>query len=141
MRKYSVTVHLKILRCVRTMMIIKNASLVQLKIRKHGSLCLIYDCRDQRYEREFLILAKLHEKGVGQAVKGSQTCWHRTGKNTFVILDKTKFCPQITLLLSTAKTTAAFQFTWPRLHLSFGKQMLPTWHDSVAITSDNCFWV
>lgn len=68
------TVHIKILRCVRTMMIIKNASLVQLNIRKHGSLCLIYECRDQRYEREFLILAKLLEKGVGQAVKGSQTC-------------------------------------------------------------------
>lgn len=48
------------------MTIIKNASLVQLNIRKHGSLCLRDErsdqSTDQRDEREFFILGRLFEK-------------------------------------------------------------------------------
>lgn len=73
LRKYSVAVQLKILRCMKTMTIIKNASLVQVNIRKHGSFCLRDESSNQRDEREFLILGRLFEKDVGQAVSRSQT--------------------------------------------------------------------
>lgn len=73
MKKYSMTVQSEILRCVKTIMVIKNAPLIQLNVRTHGSFCLRDESSDQRDEREFLIQGRLFEKDVGQAVSGSQT--------------------------------------------------------------------
>lgn len=51
----------------------KNVSLLQLNVRKHGTLGLRGDRSNQRDEKEFLILGRLFEKDVGQAVNRSQT--------------------------------------------------------------------
>lgn len=63
----------EILRCVKIMIIMKNVSLLQLNVRKYDTLGLRGDSSDQRDEKEFLILGRLFEKDVGQAVNRSQT--------------------------------------------------------------------
>lgn len=58
---------------MKIMIIMKNVSLLQLNVRKHGTLGLRGDKSNQRDEKEFLILGRLFEKDVGQAVNRSQT--------------------------------------------------------------------